>query len=784
MVVLLAAALFAQVSATVSIGGAPKPDSIKRDSAKADSIAIRRELVRDSLRAHRRMRDSARTAVRLARRPQLTPALLASAFRDARARDLLTRAREARLRHDSSLTGYEANAYERISVGMGFKRIGRDRLLMRAERAANVRWQRGKGAMINVTGQRSAMPMLEGIGDADIDIGSINDVPYYPGRETLWVGSGLAKADVSEDEMIHPLATGAEAFYTYASGDSMSFQLPGGGRIELRELHVRPRQPKWNVAVGSLWFDASSAQLVRAVYRMAQEMDFLAVAKEVDGEDPNDEIPIWVRPMITPMKGQITAITVEYGLHEGRFWLPRSQTLEGDARVSFMRIPVKLEQRYSYVSVNGTDPMPELAIAVMDTASDSVSRAARRQRRRTECQVGTERIRTEDRDNNALRVLVRIPCDTIALAKSPELPKSIYEEGETLFGSAERDALVDMALTLGAQSEFSPQPLSFSYGLALTRFNRIEGLSTAIGVDQVLGRGYTAHALFRLGIAGLSPNGELSLSRTDGRRTLSIGAYRRLAASNDWGDPLGFSSSVSALLFGRDEGFYYRTLGGELRSEKHDGLIRTWRLFAEHHTNATVQTEFSVAHPGGVRGELTNIDAVNGTIVGLGLGHHSSFGLDPHGFRALTDIKLEGGTGTFDYARGSFQTTLSRGLFRAIDGALTLGAGTSAGALPIQKQYFVGGVQTVRGQRAGAAIGDAFWLTSGEIGTRAVGIRTILFADLGWAGPRDSFSTPGRPLSGAGVGVSFLDGLIRLDVAKGIYPEKAIRTNLYLEARF
>ena len=779
MIALLAVALFAQTSATIQIGDSPKVDS-----AKADSIANRREIRRDSLRANRAERDSVRTAARIARRPRLTPALLASAFKDVRARDLLLRAREARLRQDSTLTGYEAKAYERMSVGMGFKRIGRDRLLMRSERAATVRWQRDRGAMISVTGQRSAFPMMDGVGRGEINLGTMNDVPYYPGRETLWIGSGLAKADVSEDEMIHPLATGAEAYYTYASGDSVSFQLPGGKRIELRELHVRPREPKWNVAVGSLWFDASTAQLVRAVYRMAQEMDILAVAKEIEGEDPNDEIPRWVKPMITPMKGKVSAITVEYGLHEGRFWLPRSQTLEGDGQVSFMRIPFKLEQRYTYSSVNGTDPMPELTIAVIDTASDSVSRAARREHRRSECKVGTERVRTENRRRGGLPVVVHVPCDTIALASSPDLPKSIYEEGETLFGTAERDALVDMALTLGAQPEFAPQRPTISYGLALTRFNRIEGLSTAIAADQVLGRGYTAHALFRLGVADLSPNGELALERTDGRRTLTGGVYRRLAASNDWGDPLGFSSSLSALLFGRDEGFYYRTWGGELKGEKHDGLIRSWRLFAEQHTDAHVKTEFAVAHPGGVKGDLTNIDAVNGSIIGLAVGHHSSFGLDPHGFRALTDVKVEGGAGTFDYARGSFQTTLSRGLGRALDGALTLGAGTSGGALPIQKQYFVGGVQTVRGQRAGAAIGDAFWMTSAEVGTSAIGIRKILFADLGWAGSRENFSKPGRPLSGAGAGVSFMDGLVRLDVAKGIYPEKSVRAHLYVEARF
>ena len=152
MLVLLAAALFAQTSATVRIGDAPK-----EDSAKADSIAHARDVRRDSIRANRSQKDSARKVARMARRPVLTSALRASAFRDARAHELLLKARDARLKQDSSLTGYHAKAYERMSVGMGFKRIGRDRLLMRAERAAEVRWQRGKPAMITVTGQRSVL---------------------------------------------------------------------------------------------------------------------------------------------------------------------------------------------------------------------------------------------------------------------------------------------------------------------------------------------------------------------------------------------------------------------------------------------------------------------------------------------------------------------------------------------------------------------------------------------------------------------------------------------------
>ncbi len=788
MLSLLASMVFAQASVSLQIGK-EKQDSAAR--AKADSIAVLREVRRDSMRVREHARDSIRKARRIANRPPLTPAILASAYRDPGARDLLLRARAARLIQDSTLMSYDAKSYQRLSVGMGFKRIGRDRLLLRTEDASHVVWQRGKGAVVDVTGKRSAFPMLEGIGkgevDNDPDMGDIGDIPYAPGRETLWIGSGLAKADVSEDEIIHPLASGAEAYYTYSSGDSVSFQLPGGQRIELRELRIRPRQPKWNVAVGSLWFDVSTAHLVRAVYRMAQEMDIMAVANEEaskEDHDSDDDIPALLKPMITPMKANVSAITVEYGLHEGRFWLPRSQTVEGEAQVSFMHVPFKLEQRYTYSDVNGTEPFPDVSIVQRDTASDSVSRAARRTRHRNECKDGGERVRSRDRSEQDLRVVIRIPCDTVALEHSAELPKSIYDEGEAVFGTAEREALISEALTLGAQPEFAAQHPTFSYGVPYTRFNRIEGFSTGVAAEQVLGGGYSAHASVRLGVADLSPNAELSLDRTDGRRTLGVGVYRRLVASNDWGDPLGFSSSVSALFFGRDEGYYYRTWGAELTGEKNSGVLKNWRLFAEQQFDATVHTEFSIAHPGGVKGDLTNINAVNGNVVGLALAHHSSTGLDPHGLRTLNDVKLEGATGTFDYTRALVQTTLSHGLGRALDGALTMGGGTSLGRLPIQKQFFLGGVQTVRGQRAGAAIGDSFWMTSVELGAHSVGFRPIVFGDLGWAGNRSNFSHPGRPLSGAGVGASFMDGLIRVDVAKGIYPEKAIRTNLYVEARF
>jgi hypothetical protein len=780
MIALMALALFAQTNISINVGGRDKKDSAR--AARADSMQLEREARMDSLRARRVKRDSINNVRRLARRIPLTPALLASSFRDAGARTLLTAARAARLEQDTALLAYDATVYERMSVGMGFKRIGRDRLLMRNERAARVVWTRGSPVLVQLLGRRTVMPMVEGAGDAEINAERV-PIPYFPGRESLWIGSGLAKADVSEGEIIHPLANGAEAYYTYATGDSVSFQLPGGKTLQLRELVVRPRQPKWNVALGSLWFDIGSSRLVRAVFRLAEPMDIWGIADE-DSDGPSDKPPRWVKAMISPLTAKVNAITIEYGLHEGRFWMPRVQGLEGEAQAGFMHIPFKMEQSFKYASVNGSIPaIPQ--IAVIDTAQDSTSRAIRRARRRDACKdVTADRSRVTTRFDGSLNVIMQVPCDTTKLTHSPELPKSIYDEGEDVFGTAERDALVAEALTLGAQPGFMPQKPVFTYGLGLSRYNRIEGLSTGIAAKQSLGEGYTVHALARIGIADLSPNGELGISRTDGRNTIGLGAYRRLSSANDFADPFTFGSSLSALLFGRDEGYYYRSLGVELTGARNDSASGTWRLFAEHDSDARKKTDFSLAKAFGGKGFNENIDATNGNVVGVAVERHVSHGLDPHGLRTFARIALEGAAGDFDYSRAMAEATVSHGLGPHLDGAITLGGGTSGGSVPVQRLWYLGGTQTVRGQRAGAAIGDAYWMTRAELGSSFVGARPVIFGDLGWAGSRSDWKNPGRPLSGVGVGASFMDGLVRFDVARGIYPEKKVRANLYVEARF
>ena len=281
----------------------PQQSAVKPDTSSASDSSTRR-----------------RRPKKVAKRIPLTPELLATAFHDSGAKDLLLLARDARTRQDSALQGYDATTYQRISAGLGFAKFGRDRMAFRSEQSTHVRWRRGVGAYVDVTGSRAVAPIAGRSATIRMD-GDISPIPYYPGSETLWIGSSAARQAVDENEgVIHPLALGSEGYYTYQTGDSATFRLPDGKAIRLRELKVRPRTPRWNLAVGSLWFDLSTGQLVRAAYRMSVPMDIKMIAEEDDSAAFKD-VPMLVKPMLFPMTASVSAIGVEYGLHQGRFWL-------------------------------------------------------------------------------------------------------------------------------------------------------------------------------------------------------------------------------------------------------------------------------------------------------------------------------------------------------------------------------------------------------------------------------------------------------------------------------
>ncbi len=752
------------------------------------------------------------------KKPMVSEADVAAAYSDPAARELVARARRTRLAQDSALRAYDAKVRQRMSVLASIGRIGPEKLVYRQESAARVQWQRGRGVHIDMTGVRVAIP-IAGVPQAERDAVpelatdlELSPVPYFPGSETLWIGGGSAKADIDEKSLIHPLATGAEAWYTYATGDSATFKLPNGDMVRIRELKVRPRIAQFNLAVGSLWFDVASGHLVRATYRLAAPARAGVNVSSSDSTAKAPKIAQFVmKALMGPGSAEISAIVVEYGLYQGRFWLPRVQSMQGHVEMLFARVPVEYENAFEYASVNADLGLSEVHVdsakfdrprlarvplVLTDSAKKAwrdstlvVYRAAMKARRDSikagmhvgsmrQCDTSGVRVISQVRYESKLPVEIRVPCNVDSLTHSADLPASIYDKNDDVFGAADRENAIADALSMSAQAPFSLvhlPPVRTQYGLSLTRYNRVEGLSTGVGLEQEVGAGYSVGALGRFGFSDQIPNGELSINRTNGSATMRVTGYSRLVAANEWGNPLSFGSSISALLFGRDEGFYYRTAGADLQWNTERGVRLDWRAFAEHERSALSTRS----------GYIPNIAAWEGNYEGASVRYAESFGLDPHGFRAFTNLKLEAAHGDSSFGRGALELTVSHELNDRLSAGLTVAGGSSIGAVPPQKRWFLGGAHTVRGQSADTSqSGNAFWLGRLEIAKQNEGYKLSFFADLGWAGDRDAWRKVGRPLSGAGVGWSMFDGFLRFDVARGIYPAKQTRVNLYLDGRF
>jgi hypothetical protein len=301
-----------------------------------------------------------------------------------------------------------------------------------------------------------------------------------------------------------------------------------------------------------------------------------------------------------------------------------------------------------------------------------------------------------------------------------------------------------------------------------------------------LGRGYVVFGVARLGTADLQPNAEASIQRSNARAVWDATAYRRLSAANEWGNPMGMGASATALVFGRDEGLWYRTLGVEAKGTVQSlggKAAFSWRLFAEQQDSALVETQFSVAHAmNGVR-FMAAVPAVAGAYYGAASAISFAAGSDPRGFRLGGSMRGEGAGGELAYGRALLELTVNHGLGRSAQATFTGSTGSSVGDVPWQRLYFIGGPETVHGHAPGDMAGDAYWFGRFEVARGHPLIGTAVFADIGWAGARTDWTRAPNTIRGAGFGVRLLQGLIRLDLSRGLERDGRVRGDVFIEVR-
>jgi hypothetical protein len=698
-----------------------------------------------------------------------------SAYLDAGARRLVAAARERRETIDRSISAYRARMRERI--GVGIRALRRDRMLYRREIALQIDWRRDSVTRVDVVGARQSVPAAVPKPTLPEDLkGDAGDYAFDPADERLTLAFGGERdRDSAQDstrhddvEFRHPLAPGSEAYYRFATGDSSVVVFPDGRAIRLRELRVIPRRLEFRLLSGSFWIDEDSHAVVRALIRPARAFDF---EQDLSDEDAKD-IPGFVKPI----RAEVRFLTIDYGLWNGRWWLPRLIAMDAVATAgSFLQMPVRYERVYDDYDVRGDSaprrlPRPRAATA----AEDSIAHAA------CDAREKAEKISCRCSNGHCAAFTVRIPTDTAALLASSALPPPFGATDDSLITPGEMEQLTHGLGDL-PQAPWQLHVKRPRWGLA--RYNRVEGLGVGARGELDLGR-LRVDGAARIATSDAELDLQAGVLRETGGARLRLAAYRRLAAVDPTARSLAIGNSLGALLLGRDDGDYFRATGAELTIAPAVTLAQRFalRLYAERQRRATKRTDFSFPHA--LHDDHVfrpNIAADSADQLGASLTLRTQRGIDPAEPQWTADMTLDGGVGTYRFGRMSSTLRVAAPLGPRVAGAVELAGGIADGVVPLQSYWYLGGPGTVRGYGGNAASGDAFWRARLELATRWPAARVVVFADAGRAGPREQLSLS-RPLTGVGVGASFVDGLVRLDLTRATRSPTGWRLDFYTDA--
>ena len=231
-------------------------------------------------------------------------------WRDSTADSLVARAiaRRSLQLADSTLLGYHANAHGFLAflAQLGEGKIIPPKVVQTEELALSVSWWQPNGSAQQLVGRRDTTLLPA-------------DVGYYRDRyavvldnlpDRIRLGDGRDVADVP-----HPLGVGADMRYEYRRGGKFDIRIPGRS-INVDEVQFRPRDQAKPAAVGSVFLDRETGAVVRI------SMTF-------------------TRAAILDKRIETLVVTLENGLVETRYWLPRRQEVEVSRSSTWLDIPVR-----------------------------------------------------------------------------------------------------------------------------------------------------------------------------------------------------------------------------------------------------------------------------------------------------------------------------------------------------------------------------------------------------------------------------------------------------------
>jgi hypothetical protein len=685
-------------------------------------------------------------------------------FLDAGAAQLLARARAFRDAADSSVLSYTGTVRSRLAAGIRMPL--KDRTLYRRETASRIRWSRGAPIIIMPLALREQTPdgvSIPGMGSAP----SVDEV-FDPTQDRIYFGL-TDKSDGDDDIWIqHPIVAGAEQYYRYKSGDTLTIHLQDGRIVRTIELRVIPRTPTGHVVSGSLWIETANGAVVQALYRLARPLDIGSEVLDAEDRADMDKLPGMFKPLVF----DITLVAMEYSLYDLRYWMPRFTRLEGYLRAGVISTPAAYEISYDIDEVVTATPQ---TVARESIVADSVADAWRG----TDHYMGVRKA-------NGRPARMLIPFDSVGLMTSAELPPPIWKKNAEFVTDKELGSLYDRLGNIAPASPISALQPRFVWGYGasdLLRYNRVEGLSVGARV-QTSARRLSFDATARLGVADLHPNLVLSATRVATRNSMLLQARHALTSVDDQTDAFGIGNSMSAVLLGRDDGEYYRTTGASLTFSPNEDERANYDVtfYAQHDNAVARETNMSLRSVWDRHFAFRpNVAATEATLTGMTVSLRPWWGSDPLRVQGGLDIMADGAVTDFQFlrARVTARAALPLGSRHRI--GLEAGAGSAAGDVPPQRLWYLGGANTLRGYDGSSLVGTQFGRARIDVARTFGWGGLTLFSDAAWTGSFDPRHTTQR-LYSVGVGSSLLDGLMRADIAHALNRGRQWRLELYVDA--
>ena len=445
----------------------------------------------------------------------------------------------------------------------------------------------------------------------------------------------------------------------------------------------------------------------------------------------------------------ISTVVVDYVLWDFRQWLPRSVRGEGyfstGSEVSSTDVP----NMVTPFSRHWTFTIEEVRFRGEEEAGPTRHTSEELLRRWSEEGDSVYAVGGEVDSAGPGEAIVILPRDRRELATSDLLPPPLWDESAGGISREETDEMGAKLATIGTvegteEGVAGRSPWFFEPPVTtvrLLRYNAVEGLSvgTRLRRDFDWGRGVLT---LRAGTRRLEPDANLTVERDHSTWRVRGSVYHSLLTTDL--DQGGLARSADGLLTGKDSADYYLAAGAavEILPGRKERPWASLRLFAER------QQTFL---PGGYSrrgGAVLRWKPWWG-------------GFSRWSVTGGADLYARATAGDDSNLKAAATGSLIVPLAARWSAGLEAGAARTWGDPAPQDLWYLGGTgDWLRGYPARALVTSSVLRARAELQRPVRFLRGSLFAD--WAG------ADGQDLHSAGFGLSFMDGIMRLDIARGL----------------